>query len=100
MSHFRVKFRRQHVARAAADREIVRVLRPTLATQGGGVSALEPPREGEEGGSKLEGLALEAADATAIEEVNNECPLLSALCSLPPTLCPLLSALCSLLSVL
>ena len=50
---------------------IVRVLRPTLATQGGGAPALEPPREGEEGGSKPQGLALEASDATAIEEVSN-----------------------------
>ena len=41
--------------------------------------ALEPPKEGEEGGSKPEWLALEAADGTAIEEVNFEQP---AQCSL------------------
>ena len=62
---YMVKFRRQHEQLRTV---IVRVLRPTLATQGGGVPALEPLREGEEGGSKAE-----AADTTGIEEVNNDC---------------------------
>ena len=76
---YMVKFRRQH---EQLRTEIVRVLRPTLATQGGGVPALEPLREGEEGGSKPEGLAVEAANATAIDEVNT-----NALCSQLPALC-------------
>ena len=76
---YMVKFRRQHEQLRTV---IVRVLRPTLATQGGGVPALEPLREGEEGGSKPEGLAVEAANATAIDEVNK-----NALCSLLPALC-------------
>ena len=62
---YMVKFRRQHKQLRTV---IVGVLRLTLATQGGGVPALEPLREGEEGGSKAE-----AADATGIEEVNNKC---------------------------
>ena len=62
---YMVKFRRQHKQLRTV---IVGVLRPTLVTQGGGVPALEPLREGEEGGSKAE-----AADATGIEEVNNKC---------------------------
>ena len=62
---YMVKFRRQHKQLRTV---IVGVLRLTLATQGGGVPALEPLREGEEGGSKAE-----AADATGIEEVNNNC---------------------------
>ena len=62
---YMVKFRRQHKQLRTV---IVGVLRLTLATQGGGVPALESLREGEEGGSKAE-----AADATGIEEVNNDC---------------------------
>ena len=61
---YMVKFRRQHEQLRTV---IVRVLRPTIATQGS-QPALEGVREGEE--AKPEGLALEAADATAIEEVN------------------------------
>ena len=59
---YMVKLRRQHEQLRTV---IVRVLRPTLATQGGGAPALEPPRKGEEGGSKLE------RGAGAIEEVSN-----------------------------
>ena len=61
---YMVKFRRQHEQLRTV---IVRVLRPTIATQGS-QPALEGVREGDE--VKPEGLALEAADATAIEEVN------------------------------
>ena len=55
---------------------------PALSGQG---QSQHPHDMGEEGGSKPEGLALEAADATAIEEVNN-CSLLPPFPLLPPAL--------------
>ena len=58
-----IKFRRQHEQLRTV---IVRVLRPTLSQQAGQVMPVEVPAEE----AKPELMALEAADANAIEEVN------------------------------